>query len=70
MRPAQRIVVWFCVRRLERELRQSQKFQRQCEKIRCFTLAELEKVEQEKIKAKITRLKAIGWRYISKPVEE
>jgi hypothetical protein len=54
-----RAVSWFQVKRMERELRSSEKFQKQCEEIRCFNLAEMEEGYQARLKEKIRRQRMV-----------
>jgi hypothetical protein len=51
-----RMTAWYRLKKLERELRRSENFQRQCEKLRCFTLVALEETERAKIRKKINQL--------------
>ena len=50
-------LAWFQLKKLEYELRDSKKFQRECEKLRCFILADLEKNYRKQIQDKIGYLK-------------
>lgn len=54
----QKLVVWYRIKQLEREFQSSERFQKYCEKIQCFNLAESEKADQEKIRKKIEGLRA------------
>jgi hypothetical protein len=51
----ERLRLWCRLKELERELRNSEKFQRECEQMRCFNLAELEQKYRESIAEKIRR---------------
>ena len=52
----QRLKTWFRLKLLERELRGSEEFQRECESFRCFTLAGFEQIYRAEIQEKIRRL--------------
>jgi hypothetical protein len=54
----QRIAAWCQMKKLEMEFRDSEKFQKRCEQIRCFNLAALEEDYRAEIKEKIKRLKS------------
>jgi hypothetical protein len=53
----QRLNTWYRLWKLQGELRTSEKFRRECEKLQCFTLAEVEEDYGKEIKEKISRLK-------------
>lgn len=52
----ERLSKWCRLKRLHRELRNSEKFQKECEELRCFHLASLERQYREKVAAEIKRL--------------
>ncbi len=61
-RPGVRMVIekikrWFRLRRLEREFRSSEQFQKLCEKLRCLRLAEFEQRHRSEIAEKIKQFK-------------
>src|SRR5262245_61847095 len=51
---------WVGTKKLELQLWDSRRFQRYCEKIDCFNLAELEKARQEQLKREIARRSEIN----------
>ncbi|MDB6025962.1 MAG: hypothetical protein JWM68_2185 [Verrucomicrobiales bacterium] len=51
------VLAWFELKKLEREFRSSEKFQRECEKLRCFHLAKMEEGLRGRIAAEINELK-------------
>ena len=48
------------LRKLEREARYSEEFQRECERLRCFNLAALEEQYREQLVAEIKRQRMLG----------
>lgn len=48
---------WLRLKQLEREIRRSQKFQKECENLRCPTLAACEKDYREELSDEIQALK-------------
>lgn len=54
----QKVVRWFRVKRLEYQWWSSRKFQRECEKIRCFTLARLEAEHRARLEARLREERA------------
>jgi hypothetical protein len=50
-------VLWCRLQKLEHEFRSSERFQKVCEEIQCFILAELEETHRTKIAEEIRRLK-------------
>src|SRR5438309_1392038 len=53
----QRLMTWFRLKKLEHELRSNKNFQKECEKIHCFILAELTEKDQINLREKIRKLK-------------
>lgn len=49
----QRWITWLRLKKLRHELRTSEAFQKECEKLGCFVLADLEKRHRAEIEAKI-----------------
>ena len=52
-----KVASWLRVKKLERDLRASEKFQRQCNELNCAILAEFEEKYQAEVKARIQSLK-------------
>ena len=48
---------WLKRKRLEREFKDSEKFQKECEKLHCFNLAKIERDFREKLAEQINELK-------------
>jgi hypothetical protein len=57
----QRLAAWFRRKQLERELRSSEKLQKECERLGCFTLVESEKKYQAQLQEKLRRAKGCLW---------
>jgi len=53
-----RVMTWFRLKMLLRELRSSEKFQRECEKLHCKNLAVLQEKYRDELKDKIRRLES------------
>src|SRR5436190_1945794 len=53
-----RLARWLEIRKLQRELRDSQKFSRFCRKIHCFHLAEIQETSSEEIREQLEHLKS------------
>src|SRR5436190_23853064 len=54
----QKLMFWFRLKKLERQLRSSRRFQNYCQKIGCENLAGLEALSGEQIHKRIEQLKA------------
>jgi hypothetical protein len=50
-------VSWFQLKKLEQESRSSRRFQKQCERLRCFNLAELEERHRQNVEGTIAELR-------------
>ena len=48
---------WFKIKKLERDFRDSEKFQQECEKLRCFNLAKIEEGFRAQLADQINRLR-------------
>jgi hypothetical protein len=53
-----KILNWFRVKKLQFEIHSSRRFQKECEDIECFALAENEKEFQAELSAEIKKIKA------------
>jgi hypothetical protein len=52
-----RLVRWVRVKKLEFQLWDSERFEKYCERIRCFNLVELEKASRRRLEQELSRLK-------------